>query len=71
MTQRFWKLVKNGELSAAEVAAAVGSGGHTVLRTDTAQGQTTIYFAGEGGDAQAGAVRANATEITLADVTKA
>lgn len=71
MAQRFWKLVKSGELSAAEVAAAVGSGGHIVLRTDTAQGNTTIYFAGEGNDDLGRAVEASATEIALADVTKA
>ena len=44
MTQRYWKLEKNGELGVAEVAAVVG--GHIVLRTDVAKGKTTIYFAG-------------------------
>lgn len=71
MTQRFYKLEKNAELSAAEVAAAVGSGGHIVLRTDTGNGKTTIYFAGESEDDQARAVRAGATEIKLSDVTRA
>jgi hypothetical protein len=67
-TQRYWKLEKSGELGAAEVAAAVGAGGHIVLRTDVANGKTTIYFAGE--SEQAKAVRAHAKKIKLADVTK-
>ena len=70
MAPRYWKLEKNGELSAAEVAAAVGGGGHNVLRTNVANGKTTIYFAGEGDDEHAKAVRSHATEIKLADVTK-
>jgi hypothetical protein len=69
-TQRYWKLEKSGELGVAEVAAAVGAGGHTVLRTDVAKGKTTIYFAGESDDEQAKAVRAHAKKIKLADVTK-
>ncbi len=70
MAQSFWKLQKSGELSAADVAAAVGGGGHTVLRTDVAKGKTVIYFAGDDGDERAKAVRSAATEIKLADVTK-
>jgi len=70
MAQRYWKLEKNGELGAAEVAALIGSGGHTVLRTDVAKGKTTIYFAGESQDDHARTVLAHATEIKLADVTK-
>ena len=70
MAQRYWKLEKSGELGAAEVAAAVGGGGNIVLRTDSANGKTTIYFAGEREDEHAKAVRADATEIKLADVTK-
>lgn len=70
MTQRYWKLEKHGELTAAEVAAAVGGGGHTVLRTDTAKGKTTIYFTGEGDDEHAKPIRAQATEIKLADLTR-
>jgi hypothetical protein len=70
MTQRYWKMEKSGELTAHEVAAAVGAGGHTVLRTDVVKGKTTIYFAGEGDDEHAKPVRAQATEIKLADVTK-
>ena len=53
----------------AEVAAAVGAGGHIVLQTDVANGKTTIYFAGESEDEQAKAVRAHAKKIKLADVT--
>ena len=70
MTQRYWKLEKSGELGAAEAAATVGAGGHIVLRTDVADGKTTIYFAGESEDEHAKAVRAHATEIKLADVAK-
>jgi hypothetical protein len=70
MAQRYWKLERSGELGAAEVAAAVGGGGHIVLRTHVADGRTTIYFAGESEDEHAKAIRANATEIKLADVTK-
>jgi len=69
-TQHYWKLEKSGELGAAEVAAAVGAGGHIVLRTDVANGKTTIYFAGESEDEQAKAVRTHAKKIKLADVTK-
>jgi len=65
-----WKLEKSGELGAAEVAAAVGAGGHIVLRTDVANGKTAIYFAGESEDERAKAIRADATEIKLVDVTK-
>ena len=61
---------KSGELGAAEVAATVGAGGHIVLRTDVANGKTTIYFAGESEDDEAKAVRAHAKKIKLADVTK-
>jgi len=70
MAQRYWKLERRGELGADEVAAAVGVGGHIVLRTDFANGTTSIYFAGESADEHARAVRAHATEIKLADVTK-
>jgi hypothetical protein len=70
MAQRYWKLERSGELVAAEVAAAVGAGGHIVLRTDVANGKTTIYFAGESEEDHAKAVRAHATEIKLTDVTK-
>jgi hypothetical protein len=70
MATRYWKLVRSGELGAAEIAAAVGAGGHIVLRTDVANGTTTIYFAGESEDEHAKAVRARATEIKLADVTR-
>jgi hypothetical protein len=70
MGHRYWKLEKNGKLGASEVAATVGAGGHIVLRTDVANGKTTIYFAGESEDERAKAVRAHATEIKLADVTK-
>lgn len=70
MAQRYWKLEKSGELGAAEAAATVGAGGYIVLRTDVANGKTTIYFGGEGEDEGAKAVRAQATEIKLADVTK-
>ena len=70
MAQRYWKLERSGELGAAEVAAAVGGGGHIVLRTDVASGKTTIYFAGESEDEDAKAVRGNATEVKLTDVTK-
>ncbi|HMF24493.1 MAG TPA: hypothetical protein VKG24_20545 [Pseudolabrys sp.] len=69
-TQRYWKLERSGELSAAEVAAAVGAGGHVVLRTDVAKGKTTIYFTGGSEDEQAKAVRAHAKKIKLADVIK-
>jgi hypothetical protein len=69
-TQRYWKLEKIGELGAAEVAATVGAGDHIVLRTDVANGKTTIYFAGESGDDEAKAVRAHAKKIKLTDVTK-
>ena len=69
MAQRYWKLEKSGELGAVEVAALVG-GGHIVLRTDVSKGRTTIYFAGESEDKHAKAIRAHATEIKLADVTK-
>ena len=69
MTQRYWKVEKHGELSPADVAAAVGPGGHMVLRTDVAKGKTTIYFAGSGDDEHAKAVRASATEVKLADIT--
>jgi hypothetical protein len=68
MAQRYWKLERSGELGAAEVAATVG--GHIVLRTDFANGKTTIYFTGESEDEHAKALRAHATEIKLADVTK-
>jgi hypothetical protein len=70
MAHRYWKLEKSGELGAAEVAAVVGAGGHIVLRTEVANGKTTIYFAGESEDEHAKAVRAHATEVKLADVTK-
>jgi hypothetical protein len=70
MAQRYWKLERSGELGATEVAAAVGAGGHIVLRTDVADGKTTIYFAGESEDEHAKAVRAHAIEIKLADVIK-
>jgi hypothetical protein len=70
MAHRYWKLEKSGELGPAEVAAAVGAGGHIVLRTDFSDGKTTIYFAGESEDEHAKAVRTHATEIKLADVTK-
>jgi hypothetical protein len=70
MAHRYWKLEKSGELGAAEVAAAVGAGSHIVLRTNVANGKTTIYFAGESEDDHAKAIRAHATEIKLADVTK-
>jgi len=70
MTQRYWNMEKSGELSAHDVAAAVGGGGHTVLRTDVAKGKTTIFFAGQGDDDHAKAVRSQATEIKLSDVTK-
>jgi hypothetical protein len=70
MAQRYWKLERTGELGAADVAVAVGAGGHIVLRTDFSDGKTTIYFAGESEDEDAKAVRAHATEIKLADVTK-
>lgn len=66
----YWKLERNGELGAAEVAATVGGGGHTVLRTDVAKGKTTIYFAGESEDEHTKTIRADATETDLADVTK-
>ena len=69
-TQRYWKLEKSGELGAAEIASAVGAGGHIILRSDVAKGKTTIYFAGESEDEQAKAVRAHAKKIKLADVTK-
>jgi hypothetical protein len=69
MAQRYWKLERSGELGTAEVATAVGGSGHIVLRTDFANGKTTIYFAGESEDEHANAVR-DATEIKLADVTK-
>jgi hypothetical protein len=68
MAQRYWKLKKSGELGVAEVAAAVG--GHIVLRTDVAEGKTTIYFTGESEDEHAKAVRTHAKKIKLADVTK-
>jgi hypothetical protein len=68
MAQRYWKLEKSGELGVAEVAAAVG--GHIVLRTDVAEGKTTIYFTGESEDEHAKAVRTHAKKIKLADVTK-
>jgi hypothetical protein len=70
MAQRYWKLESSGELGVAEVAAAVGGGGHIVLRTDFANGKTIIYFAGESEDEHAKAVQADATEVKLADVTK-
>ena len=70
MTQRYLKLEKSGELSAGEVATAVGGAGHTVLRTDVAKGKTTIYFAGAGDDGNAKALLSQSTEIKLADVTK-
>jgi hypothetical protein len=70
MAHRYWKLERSGELGAAEVAAAVGGGGHIVLRTDFTNGKTTIYFAGESDDEHAKAVRTYATEIELVDVTK-
>ena len=70
MAHRYWKLEKSGELGAAEVAAVVGAGGHIVLRTEVANGKTTIYFAGESEEDHAKAVRAHATEIKLTDVTK-
>ena len=70
MALRYWKLEKRGELGVAEVAAAVGAGGHIVLRTDVANCKTTIYFAGESEDEQAKAVRTHAKKIKLADVTK-
>jgi hypothetical protein len=70
VAQRYWKLERSGELGAADVAAAVGGGAHIVLRTDFANGKTTIYFAGESEDEHAKAVRTDATEIKLADVTK-
>jgi hypothetical protein len=70
MTQRYWKLEKSGELSAGEVATAVGGAGHIVLRTDVAKGKTTIYFAGAGDDDNAKALLSQSTEIKLADVTK-
>ena len=53
-----------------EVAATVGSGGRIVLRTDVVKGKTTIYFAGDSEDEVAKTIRAHATEIKLADVTK-
>ena len=68
MAQRYWKLEKSGELGVAEVAAAVG--GHIVLRTDVAEGKTTIFFTGESEDEHAMAVRTHAKKIKLADVTK-
>jgi hypothetical protein len=68
MAQRYWNLEKSGELGVAEVAAAVG--GHIVLRTDVAEGKTTIYFTGESEDEDAKAVRTHAKKIKLADVTK-
>jgi hypothetical protein len=70
MAQRYWKLEKSGELGVAEVAAAVGGGGHIVLRTDVTKSKTTIYFAGESEDEHAKAVRAHAKKIKLTDVTK-
>ena len=70
MAQRYWKLERSGELGAAEVSTTVGAGGYTVLRTDLANGKTTIYFAGESEEEHAKAARAHATEIKLADVTK-
>ena len=70
MAQRYWKLERSGELGVTEVAAAAGGGGHIVLRTDFADGTTTIYFASEGEDEPAKAVRAHATEVKLADITK-
>jgi hypothetical protein len=70
MTLRYWKMEKSGELSAREVAAEVGAAGHIVLRTDVAEGKTTIYFAGLANHEQAKAVLPHATEIELADVTK-
>jgi len=70
MAQRYWKLERSGELGAAEVAATVGSGGRIVLRTDVVKGKTTIYFAGDSEDEVAKTIRAHATEIKLADVTK-
>jgi hypothetical protein len=70
MAQSYWKMEKTGVLTADEAAATVGSGGHIVLRTDVADSKTTIYFAGEGDDDRAKAVRSHATQIKLADVTK-
>jgi hypothetical protein len=71
MAEKYWKLEKSGELSAEQAAAAVGIGGHTVLRTDVAKGKTTIYFAGGATkDEHAKKVRSAATEVKLADVTR-
>ncbi len=70
MAQSYWKMEKTGELTPDEVAATVGSGGYLVLRTDVAEGKTTIYFAGEGDDDRAKAVRSQSIEIKLADVTR-
>ena len=47
-TQRYWKLEKSGELGAAEVAAAVGAGGHIVLRTDVANDKADMAQMGLG-----------------------
>ena len=70
MTLRYWKMEKNGELSAREVAAEVGASGHILLRTDIVEGKTTIYFAGKADHEHAKAVQSHATEIKLADITK-
>ena len=70
MAQRYWKVQKSGELSAAEAAAMVGESGHTVLRTEIAKGKTTVYFTGDAKDARGKALRSKASEVKPAELTK-
>jgi hypothetical protein len=70
MATSVFKLIEKRDLSPAEALAALGGRAHNVLRIDKGQGTTTIFFAADKGDAASQELRARATEVKLADVTK-
>jgi hypothetical protein len=68
MKPKFWRLQVNGSLSVDDAQAAVAESEGTLLRLDTGEGKTDIYFSSASGarKLKAGSLK----EVTLAEVTK-
>jgi hypothetical protein len=67
MATAFFKLEEKREMSAADVAQTIGA---EVLRVDTREGKTTIYFSADTKDAASKELRSRASEVKLAEITK-
>jgi len=67
MATSYFRLEQTGAKAEAELAGIAGA---VVLRVDRRKDKTTIYFSADKRDPASKQLRARASEVKLADVTK-